>query len=127
MDVSADKVDCVRALLRPRSIAVLGASATDGAFGSRLLKAILGWSYQGRVYPVNPRHERLAGRACHPDLASIPEPVDCVAFAIRDDRLPEAMAKAADAGVRAGVVFGRGYFPPGTARPTPGSTASSRS
>jgi acyl-CoA synthetase (NDP forming) len=99
---------------------VVGASATEGAFGSRLLSSIVGWSYRGQVYPVNPRHERLAGRDCYPDLASVPEPVDCVAFAIRDDRLPQAMESAADAGARAGVVFGRGYFPPGTARPTPG-------
>ena len=57
----------------------------------------LGWSYGGRVYPVNPRYEQVAGLPCYRDLASIPEPVDCVAFALRDDRLPEAMAQAAKA------------------------------
>ena len=84
-----------------------------------MLDTILGWHYAGKVYPVNPRYDELHGRACYPDLASLPEPVDCVAFAVRDERLPEAMAKAAEAGARAGVVFGRGYFPPGTPYPTP--------
>jgi len=109
----------VHALLRPRSIGVVGASAKQESFGHRLLDAILGWRYAGNVYPINPRYDELHGRTCYPDLASLPEPVDCVAFALRDERLPEAMASAAEAGARAGVVFGRGYFPPGSPSPTP--------
>jgi acyl-CoA synthetase (NDP forming) len=109
----------VHAMLRPRSLAIYGASASESTFGHSLLAASLGWAYAGRVFPVNPRYDALAGITCYPDLASLPEVVDCVAFAVRDERLPEAMTAAASAGARAGVVFSRGYHPPGTARPTP--------
>jgi acyl-CoA synthetase (NDP forming) len=109
---TAQRTSPLDALLRPRSIAVVGASAREGSFGLRLLNAITGGRYGGAVYPINPRYEEIAGRRCYPDLKTLPELVDCAAFAVSDDVIEAAFAAAADAGVRAGVLFGRGYEPP---------------
>ncbi len=108
----------IDALLRPRSIAVIGASAREGSFGLRLLNAINSGRYRGAVYPINPRYEEIAGRRCYPSLDALPEQVDCAAFAVSDDVVETALGVAADAGVRAGVLFGRAYEPPrkGTSR-----------
>jgi acyl-CoA synthetase (NDP forming) len=106
------------ALLRPRSIAVIGASAREGSFGLRLLNAIASGRYRGAVYPINPRYEEIAGHRCYPSLRALPELVDCAAFAISDDLIEAALAAAADAGVRAGVLFGRAYEAPGSNGPS---------
>ncbi len=102
------------ALLRPRSIAIIGASAREGSFGLRLLSAITSGRYRGAVYPINPRYEEIGGHRCYHSLNALPEPADCAAFAVSDDVVEAALAAAADAGVRGGVLFGRAYEPPGS-------------
>src|SRR5580658_685996 len=106
------------ALLRPRSIAIVGASAREGSFGLRLLNAISSGPYRGAVYPINPRYEEIAGHRCYPSLEAVPELPDCAAFAVSDDLVEAALADAADAGVRGGVLFGRAYEPPGRGGPS---------
>lgn len=115
--VRVSSAERITALLRPRSIAVVGASAREDAFGQRLLAAILSWRYSGAVYPVNPRYPALQGLACYPSLADLPAPVDCVAFAVSDERIEAALAEAAAAGARAGVIFGRCYEAVAPGRP----------
>ena len=96
------------ALLRPRSIAIVGASAREGSFGQRLLNSINGGRYRGAVYPINPRYDELAGHRCYPSLKALPEVADCAAFAVSDDVVEAALTDAAEAGVRgAGPVWPR--------------------
>ena len=102
----------MRALLSPRSIAIVGASPREGSLGQRLLAHIGGWRYGGSIYPVNPGHREIDGRACYPGLDALPGPVDLVAFAVNDDTLETALTQAALHGAKAGVIFGR-LFQPG--------------
>jgi acetate---CoA ligase (ADP-forming) len=46
---------------------------------------------------------------CYPDLAALPEPVDCVVLAVPNRSVPDLLESAADAGVRAAVVFAAGF------------------
>ena len=99
----------IEALLRPRSIAIVGASSRDGSFGLRLLRSIRSGRYSGDVYPINPRYEEIDGVRCYPSLKALPAPADCVAFTVSDELVEQAFAEAAEAGARAAVIFGRGY------------------
>ena len=111
--MAADLTDMdVANLLRPRSVAVVGASNRPGSFGQRLLASLTGWHFGGPIYAVNPGYESLDGRPCYPDLAALPEIPDCVAFALSDDRIEAGLLAAAGAGVPAAMIFGRGYEPP---------------
>lgn len=107
----------LRFLLRPRSIAVVGASPTAGSFGQRLLASIAD-GYGGAIHPINPRYQEIAGLPCHPRLDALPAPPDCVALAVSDDRVEAALEEAASCGVRAAVLFGRGYEPAAPGRPS---------
>ena len=99
----------VEALLRPRSIAIVGASSREGSFGLRLLSSIRSGRYGGNIYPINPRYEEIEGVRCYPSLKALPAPADCVAFTVSDELVEQALAEAADAGARAAVIFGRAY------------------
>src|SRR5215213_415433 len=100
------------ALLRPNSIAIVGASEREGSFGQRLLRSVRSGRYAGRVYPINPRYEVLDGIPCFPDLRSVPAIPDCAAFAVSDDQIEAALADAAACGVGSAVIFGRAYEKP---------------
>jgi acetate---CoA ligase (ADP-forming) len=93
-------------LLRARSVAVVGASATPGTFGNALLRQLIRGEYTGTVYPVNPGRADIDGIRCYPSLADLPEPVDCALLAVADERLEEALRAVGEAGIPSAVVFG---------------------
>jgi acetate---CoA ligase (ADP-forming) len=95
-------------LLRPRSIAILGASERPSV-GRTLVEALDGIGFRGEVYPVNPRYESLLGRRCYPSVAELPRDVDVLAFCVNHARVLEHMPPAADRGIGAAVIFDGGF------------------
>lgn len=96
-------------LLRPRSIAIVGASGREGSFGKQLRLSIESLGYAGEVFLINPKYEQIDGLPAYPSLAALPHPVDCVAMAIADKALPHNLELAAAAQARSALMFGRAY------------------
>ncbi|MFQ6005408.1 MAG: acetate--CoA ligase family protein [Woeseia sp.] len=88
-------------LLRPESIAVVGASAREHAMGRETLRNLIKGDFPGRLYPINPRHEELEGIACYPDLRSLPETPDLVIFCVAARRIERLLDAAIAIGVPA--------------------------
>ncbi len=61
-------------LFYPKSVALIGASATEEKLGGIVLKNLLG--LKGRVYPVNPLYPELMGLKAYPSIRDLPETVD---------------------------------------------------
>ena len=78
-------------LLRPRSIAVVGASERPGSVGRRTVENLLKGRYEGRLYAVNPGYEEVLGVPCFPELAALPETVDHVVLTLGDARIESAL------------------------------------
>ncbi|MFT4038769.1 MAG: acetate--CoA ligase family protein [Thermomicrobiales bacterium] len=98
-------------LLRPQSLALVGASATPGTFGHALLRQALDSGYAGRVYPVNPTRAEIDGVRSYPSLADLPERVDCAVLAVSDTRLEAALREVVVAGIPAAAIFGAMALP----------------
>ena len=98
----------LRALLAPRSIAIIGATERL-QYGGRLLQNLLRNGYPGRVYPVNPRRETVFDRKCYPSAGDLPEAVDLVVVVIPAPSVPAALREAAAAGARAAAVISAGF------------------
>jgi acyl-CoA synthetase (NDP forming) len=101
------------ALLEPRSIAVVGASARRGSFGDQLVGQLLGGGYKGEVHLVNPRYAEVAGRPSLPSLADLPGPVDLAVLAVPNAALEAQLEAAAAAGIPAAVIFASCLEPEG--------------
>jgi acetate---CoA ligase (ADP-forming) len=95
-------------LLRPRSIAILGASERPSV-GRTVVEALDGIGFQGPVYPINPKYETLLGRRCYPSVAALPRDVDVLAFCVNHARVLDHMPAAAERGVGAAVIFDGGF------------------
>ena len=61
-------------LFYPKSVALIGASATEDKLGGIVLKNLLG--LKGRIYPVNPNYGELMGLKAYPSITDVPETVD---------------------------------------------------
>lgn len=88
-------------LLRPRSVAVVGASARPGSLGEWSLTNLLRGGFAGSIYPVNPKYEELQGLRCFSRLRDIPEVPNLVMFGLADSRIEEALDEAIALGVPA--------------------------
>lgn len=94
----------LEAMLEPRSVALVGASARAHTIGAELVRqACLGGAH--RVHCVNPRYERIGDLPCHPTLDDLPETVDVAVLAVPNSALPSELERAAAAGIPAAVVF----------------------
>lgn len=91
-------------LLRPTSVAIVGASARAGSLGAWALRNLLTGGYTGRIYPVNPNYDELQGQPCFASLAGLPETPELVVFAVSDQRIEAALDEAIEAGVAAAVI-----------------------
>jgi acetyl coenzyme A synthetase (ADP forming)-like protein len=99
----------IEALLRPASVAVVGASAKPGGVGHAIFANIIDGGYAGVVYPVNHRGEPVAGRPGFASLADVPGPVDLVVIAVGPEDTVSLVADAARQGARGLLVISAGF------------------
>lgn len=91
-------------LLRPRSVAIVGASKRPDSVGEWALKNLGIGGFKGRTYPINPRYDELQGHRCYGALSELPEVPDLVVFSVGDHRLEAALDDAIAAGIPAAVI-----------------------
>jgi acetate---CoA ligase (ADP-forming) len=94
-------------LFHPRSIAVIGASTREGAFGAAVLRNL--GKYDGRIYPVNARYEQIGDLKCYPSIAAVPEKVDCALIATAREAVEPIVRECAASGVGGVILFASGY------------------
>lgn len=112
-------------LLRPRSIAVVGASTRAGAVGNEVLINLRRGGYAGALYPVNPGRDTIDRLPCFASLSALPEVPQLVVFAVNDTRLEACFDEAVALGVEAATVFSAMVLP-GASTPgasTPGASS----
>jgi acetyl coenzyme A synthetase (ADP forming)-like protein len=92
-------------ILRPKSIALIGASRQPNTIGWHILDNLLKHGFQGPVYPVNP-HDSVPA---YPSIAAVPGPVDLAVIAVPKEYVLEVSRQCLDAGVRGLVVISAGF------------------
>jgi acetate---CoA ligase (ADP-forming) len=105
----------IERLLRPRSVAIVGASATPGALGAGVLANLDRFGFAGDIHLINPNRSEINGRPCLRSTHDLPDGVDCAVFAIPSSGMKEAMAGCAARGVGGAVIFSGGFAEAGPA------------
>ncbi|HVI99872.1 MAG TPA: acetate--CoA ligase family protein [Sphingomonas sp.] len=96
-------------LLRPRSVAIVGASDKPGALGASVLSNLERNGFAGAVHLINPKREAIGGRPCIASVADLPEGVDAAVLAIPRAAVVETIRALAGRKVGAAVVFSAGF------------------
>jgi acyl-CoA synthetase (NDP forming) len=96
------------ALLKPHSVAVLGASERPSV-GRTIVENLERIGFEGEIYPINPRYDTLLGRRCYRSVEELPGRVDVLAFCVNHERVLDGLRAAARKGVRAAVAFDAGF------------------
>ena len=96
-------------LLRPASIAVIGASANRKKVGNNVLLNILQGGFEGKVYPVNPKAEEIEGAQCYPSIDKIEDTIDLAVIVIKRDLVIPMLRACGNKGVKAVVIITAGF------------------
>lgn len=94
-------------LFRPKSIAVVGASANDDKVGSQMLYSLR--KFPGPLFPINPKADIIQGLKVYPNLKSIGYPVDLVILCIPAKACLAAVNEAGEVGAGAVMIASGGF------------------
>ena len=103
------------AMIRPRSIAVIGASDDATRIGGRPIAYMKERGFHGPLWPVNPKRAQVQGLECYPDVASLPGVPDVGLIAVPGAAALEAVEALGQRGCKAAIMFTAGFAEVGEA------------
>ncbi|MEN3353020.1 MAG: hypothetical protein V7640_1178 [Betaproteobacteria bacterium] len=93
----------------PRAIAIIGASQDFITISGQPLKHLQSHGYRGKLYPVNPRYQEVAGIKCYPSLTEVPETPDLVLILVNASRVVDILRQCGARGVPYVIIFSSGF------------------
>ena len=99
----------VAELLRPESIAVIGASRQWGSIGFALIENIIEGGFTGPVYGINKDALEVAGMISRTSIAEVPQVVDLAVIAVPVDELSTVVRDCATHGVKGLLIVTDGF------------------
>jgi acyl-CoA synthetase (NDP forming) len=102
-------MDAISRLLKPRSVAVIGASADSTKTAGRPVSYLLKHGFEGAIYPVNPKVDRIGELTCYRDVGSLPDVPDVGIVLLGAERAHLAVRELAARGTAAAIVLASGY------------------
>ena len=97
-------------LLRPKSVALVGASPKEGSVGRGMITSISMPGTPTKVYFVNPSYDEIDGQKCYRSLKDLPETVDLAVLGIANARIEATLDEVIACGVGAITIFASGYL-----------------
>ena len=101
--------DALRPVFYPAGIVVVGASATPGKLGFRIVQNLVEFGYTGKLYPVHPTAGGIYGCKAFPSVDDLPDTVDRAIVAIGAGGVPDALRQCAARGVKVAQVLTAGF------------------
>jgi acetyltransferase len=93
----------------PQSLAVIGASESKGKVGHAVIKNIIDFGFPGKIYPVNPKAEKIMGISAYPSIGDIQESIDLCIMIIPPKAVLEAIEQCGKAGIHSIVIISAGF------------------
>ncbi|SDR46456.1 Acyl-CoA synthetase (NDP forming) [Rhizobiales bacterium GAS113] len=107
--MSTDRDDAVARLLRPRSVAVVGASEKPGAPTSFVMRNLIGCGFRGAIHPVHPTAQAVFGLPAVKRLCELPQLPDTVLIGVAAERVLGVLDEAGQIGIKAAVILASGF------------------
>ncbi len=102
-------VGAMNRIMRPDSVAVIGASTEDGKIGNSVMKNLINGGYKGQIYPVNPKADEILGYKAYKSVREIPGDVDVAIFAIPAQFVAAALTEVGEKKIPGAVLIPSGF------------------
>jgi acyl-CoA synthetase (NDP forming) len=96
-------------IMKPDSVAVIGASAEDGKIGNSVMKNLINGGYKGAIYPINPSATEIMGRKAFKSVKDVPGTIDVAVFAIPAKFVAQALIEVGEKKIPGAVLIPSGF------------------
>lgn len=99
----------MKLFVEPKSIAIIGISRQTGEGTSNILENLIGYGYQGKIYPVNPNTTEILGIKSYPSVTQIKESIDLAVIVTPREVVPQIVEECIRSNIRSLIVVGQGF------------------
>ncbi|MFQ6051498.1 MAG: acetate--CoA ligase family protein [Candidatus Hydrothermarchaeota archaeon] len=99
----------LESIFRAKSIAVVGASEDPSKLGNTLLRNIIDGGFEGKIYPINPKAERILGLKAYKNVLEIEEDIDLAVIVVPNKIVPSVMEDIGRKGIKGAIVISGGF------------------
>ncbi|MGW7267092.1 acetate--CoA ligase family protein [Streptomyces sp. NPDC054842] len=99
----------MRRLMRPSSVAVIGASNEQGKIGNAVMRNLVDGGFAGEIHPVNPKGGDIAGRRAYKSVTDVPGEVDVAVFAVPAKAVASVLEEVGRKGIPNAVLIPSGF------------------
>ena len=111
-----DIVRQMNRIMKPKSVAVIGASAENGKIGNSVMKNLINGGYKGEIYPIHPKADEILGKKVYKSVKDIPGEVDIAVFAIPASLVAGALIECGEKKVVGAILIPSGYAETGNVK-----------
>ena len=104
-----DIVRDMNRIMKPKSVAVIGASSEAGKIGNSVMKNLINGGYKGEIYPINPSADEIMGRKAYKSVKDVPGVIDVAVFAIPAKFVAQALVEVGEKKIPGAVLIPSGY------------------
>jgi acetyl coenzyme A synthetase (ADP forming)-like protein len=104
-----DIVRSMNRIMKPDSVAVIGASAEAGKIGNSVMKNLINGGYKGQIYPIHPKADEIMGYKAYKSVKDVPGNIDVAVFAIPAKLVAGALIEVGEKGIPGAVLIPSGF------------------
>jgi acetyl coenzyme A synthetase (ADP forming)-like protein len=102
-------VEQMNRIMRPKAVAVIGASAETGKIGNSVMKNLINGGYAGAIYPIHPSADSIMGKKAYRSVKDVPEQIDVAVFAIPARFVAQALTEVGEKRIPGAVLIPSGF------------------
>jgi acetyl coenzyme A synthetase (ADP forming)-like protein len=102
-------VESMTRIMKPRAVAVIGASDGEGKIGNSVMKNIINGGYAGELYPINPKADEILGKKAYKSVLDVPGDIDVAVFAVPAKFCTSAMKEVGEKGIPGAIMIPSGF------------------
>src|SRR6476469_6017208 len=104
-----DIVRSMNRIMKPDSVAVIGASPEAGKIGNSVMKNLINGGYQGKIYPIHPKADEILGYKAYRSVKDVPGVIDVAVFAIPAKFVAQALVEVGEKKIPGAVLIPSGF------------------
>jgi acetyl coenzyme A synthetase (ADP forming)-like protein len=111
-----DIVRQMNRIMKPKAVAVIGASSESGKIGNSVMKNLINGGYKGEIFPIHPKADEILGKKVYRSVKDIPGEVDIAVFAIPASLVAGALVECGEKKVVGAILIPSGYAETGNVK-----------
>jgi acetyl coenzyme A synthetase (ADP forming)-like protein len=104
-----DIVRQMNRIMKPKAVAVIGASAENGKIGNSVMKNLINGGYKGEIYPIHPKADEIMGKKVYKSVKDVPGEIDIAVFAIPASLVASALVECGEKKIVGAILIPSGY------------------